>query len=113
MLYPWQTTTRCEMGDDAEIDFFGAHIKVRSAKLAALLNSAVTDDVGVVGKRAIELVGVEPRGGNLRGDDQRDEDLNDALDGDAVRGDRLLVADEPQDSLDRMFARPWAPPAER
>ena len=101
------------MGDDAEIDFFGAHIKVRNAKLAALLNSAVTDDVGVVGKRAVELVGVEPRGGNLRDDDQRDEDLNAALDGDAARGDRLLAADEPHDSLDRMFARPWAPPAQR
>ena len=76
------------MGDDAEIDFFGAHIKVRSAKLAALLNSAVTDDVGVVGKRAIELVGAEPRGAklhgaNLRDADQCDEDLNAALDGDA------------------------------
>jgi hypothetical protein len=101
------------MGDDAEIDFFGAHIKVRSAKLAALLNSAVTDDVGVVGKRAIDLVGVERRGGNLRDEDQRDEDLNAALDDDAARDDRLLAADEPHDCLDRMFARPWVPPAQR
>jgi hypothetical protein len=101
------------MGDDAEIDFFGAHIKVRSAKLAALLNSAVTDDVGVVGKRAIDLVGVEPRGAILRDEDQRDEELSAALDGDAARGDRLLAADEPPESLDRMFARPWAPTAQR
>ena len=106
------------MGDDAEIDFFGAHIKIRSAKLAALLNSAVTDDVGVVGKRAIELVGAEPRGAKLRGAnlrdaDQCDEDLNAALDGDAGRSDRLLVADEANDSLDRMFARPWAPGPQR
>ena len=101
------------MGDDAEIDFFGAHIKVRSAKLAALLNSAVTDDVGVVGKRAIGLVGADPRDRNLRDEDQRAEDLNAALDGDAAHGDRLLAADEPHDSLHRMFARPWAPPAQR
>ena len=101
------------MGNDAEIDFFGAHIKVRSAKLAALLNSAVTDDVGVVGQRAFELVGVEPRGGNLRDEDQRDEDLNVTLDGDAARDNTLLAADEPHDSRDRMFARPWAPPAQR
>ena len=78
-----------------------------------MLNSAVTDDVGIVGKRAIELVGVEPRGVNLRDDDQRDEDLNAALDGDAARGDELLGADEHHDSLERMFARPWAPPAQR
>ena len=101
------------MSDDAEIDFFGAHIKVRSAKLAALLNSAVTDDVATVGKRAIDLVGITPRSDNRRDEDQRDEDLNAALDGGAERSDELLVADEPHDSLDRMFARPWVPPAPR
>ncbi len=101
------------MGDDAEIDFFGAHIKVRSAKLAALLNSAVTEDVRVVGRRAIDLVGAEPRGANLRDEDQRDEELNAALDGDAAHSDKLTVADEPHESLDRMLARQWVPPAQR
>ena len=64
------------MSDDAEIDFFGAHIRVKSAKLAALLNSAVTDDVAVFGKRAIDLVGIEPRGERLRDDGQCDDDLS-------------------------------------
>jgi hypothetical protein len=73
-------TMRKEMTtDSSEVDFFGAHIKVRSAKLAALLNSAVTDDVVVVGKRALDLVSP----------DERDQDLNIALD-----------AGRPDDSLD-------------
>ena len=59
------------MSDDAEVDFFGAPIKVRSARLAALLNSDVTDDVVVVGKRARELVSP----------DEREDEVNRALDG--------------------------------
>jgi hypothetical protein len=101
------------MSDDAEIDFFGAHIKVKNAKLAALLNSAVTDDVAVVGKRAIDLMGVEQHHDDRRDEDQRDEDLNAALDGGAAESDRLFVADESHGSLDRMLARPWPPPAQR
>ncbi len=59
------------MADSSDVDFFGAHIKVKSPRLAALLNSAVTDDVVVVGKRALDLVS----------SDQREEDLNVVLDG--------------------------------
>ena len=35
-----------------EVNFFGVTIKVRSSKLAAVLNSNVTDDVVVVARRA-------------------------------------------------------------
>ncbi len=65
------------MSDDAEVDFFGAHIKVRSARLAALLNSAVTDDVVIVGKRARDLVSP----------DEREDEMNVALGGIEARGD--------------------------
>ena len=58
------------MTDGSDIDFFGAHIKVKSARLAALLNSSVTEDVVVVGKRALDLVS----------SDERDLDVNLALD---------------------------------
>jgi hypothetical protein len=67
------------MTEGSEVDFFGAHIKVKSARLAALLNSAVTEDVVVVGRRALDIVAP----------DERDEDLNIALD-----------AGSPDDSLD-------------
>ena len=65
------------MSDDAEVDFFGVHIKVRSARLAALLNSAVTDDVVVVGRRARDLVSP----------DERDDEMNVTLGGLDARGD--------------------------
>ena len=65
------------MSDDAEVDFFGVHIKVRSARLAALLNSAVTDDVVIVGRRARDLV--LP--------DERDDEMNVTLGGLDARGD--------------------------
>jgi hypothetical protein len=54
------------MTSDGEVEFFGAHIKVKSPRLAALLNSAVTDDVVVVGKRARDLVSA----------DERDDEMN-------------------------------------
>ncbi len=101
------------MSDDAEIDFFGAHIKVKSAKLAALLNSAVTDDVAVFGRRAIDLVGIEPRGERPRDDELGDEDLSAVCDGAPAPRAGLVAMDDSHDSLDRMFARPWAPPAQR
>ena len=84
------------MTDGSDIDFFGAHIKVKSARLAALLNSSVTEDVVVVGKRALDLVS----------SDERDVDVNLALDAaetpslddDAAIDDvfeRLATNDEP------------------
>jgi hypothetical protein len=97
-----QTAVRCAMTDDAEVEFFGAHIKVKSAKLAALLNSAVTDDVVVVGKRALDLVSAE----------QRDEEMNYVIGGVEARPDPRPAADEPDDSLDRVFARECSPPVE-
>ena len=45
------------------VEFFGVKIKVRDPRLAALLNSDVSDDVVVVGRRAIDLVTPEDEGG--------------------------------------------------
>lgn len=44
------------MGEDRELEFFGVTIKCKSAHLAALLNSSVTEDVIVVGQRARDLL---------------------------------------------------------
>jgi hypothetical protein len=49
------------MGENDNLEFFGVTIKCKSAHLAALLNSSVTEDVVVVGSRAKELFAVEPR----------------------------------------------------
>jgi hypothetical protein len=87
------------MGSEGDVEFFGAHIQVKSAKLAALLNSVVTDDVVVVGKRALDLVSPE----------QRDEEMNYALGGVEAQPDRRFVADDSDISLDRVFARQWPP----
>jgi hypothetical protein len=38
----------------SELEFFGVKLKVNNPRLAALLNSDVTDDVQVVGRRARE-----------------------------------------------------------
>lgn len=38
------------------VEFFGFKLKVKDPRLAALLNSDVTDDVVVIGRRAIDLV---------------------------------------------------------
>jgi hypothetical protein len=43
---------RTESG--GELEFFGVKLKVKNERLAALLNSNVTDDVQVVGRRARE-----------------------------------------------------------
>jgi len=59
------------MSDEAEVEFFGAHIKVKSARLAELLNGGVGEDVVVVGARARELVSP----------DERDDEMNVALGG--------------------------------
>jgi hypothetical protein len=83
------------MGSEGDVEFFGAHIKVKSAKLAALLNSVVTDDVVVVGKRALDLVSPE----------QRDEETNRAIGEVGAQSDRRFAAAETEISLDRMFAR--------
>ena len=59
------------MSDEAEVEFFGAHIKVKSARLAALLNGGDGEDVVVVAGRDRELVSPE----------DRDDAMNVALDG--------------------------------
>ena len=51
------------------VEFFGFRLKVKDPRLAALLNSDVTDDVVVIGQRAIDLVTVD------------DEDEADAVSG--------------------------------
>lgn len=62
-------------GDDVhEVEFFGVTLKVRNPRLAALLNSDVTEDVRVVGRRALDVLagddpgdGEEPGGGGSAG----------------------------------------------
>jgi len=50
--------TRVHLADgSAEVEFFGIRIRVRDPRLAALLNSDITDDVVVVAKRTAELLG--------------------------------------------------------
>jgi hypothetical protein len=39
-----------------ELEFFGVKLKVNNPRLAALLNSDVTDDVQVIGRRAREAL---------------------------------------------------------
>jgi hypothetical protein len=91
------------MSDGADVEFFGAHIKVKSAKLAALLNSALTDDVTVVGRRALGLVATGERG----------DELNYVIDGTDERCDPAPAPDESDQSLDRVFARRAPPSLER
>ena len=45
----------------SDVDFFGVKLKVNNPRLAALLNSSVTDDVQVVGRRARDVVAPEAR----------------------------------------------------
>jgi hypothetical protein len=46
-----------QTSDGSELEFFGVKLKVRNPRLAALLNSDVTDDVQVIGRRAREAFG--------------------------------------------------------
>jgi len=46
-------------GSTDSVEFFGVRLTVKDPRLAALLNSDVTDDVVVVGRRAIDLVTVD------------------------------------------------------
>jgi hypothetical protein len=41
--------------DSSEVEFFGIRIKVKDPRLAALLNSNVTEDVVVVAQRAKDV----------------------------------------------------------
>jgi hypothetical protein len=91
------------MTDGTDVEFFGAHIKVKNAKLAALLNSTLTDDVTVVGKRALDLVAAG----------ERDDEMNDVNDGVDERRDTAFESDEPDQPLDRVFARRAPPSPER
>ena len=43
-----------QANDGSELEFFGVKLKVNNPRLAALLNSDITDDVQVVGRRARE-----------------------------------------------------------
>lgn len=47
------------MGEDNDLEFFGVTIKCKSAHLAALLNSRITEDVVIVGKRAMDVLGTD------------------------------------------------------
>ena len=43
------------------VDFFGVQLKVHNPRLAALLNSSVSDDVQVIGRRAREAFASDSR----------------------------------------------------
>jgi hypothetical protein len=45
-----------QAADGSELEFFGVKLKVNNPRLAALLNSDITDDVQVVGRRAREAI---------------------------------------------------------
>jgi len=45
-----------QVTDGSELEFFGVKLKVNNPRLAALLNSDVTDDVQVIGRRAREAL---------------------------------------------------------
>lgn len=45
--------------ESSEVEFFGMRIKVKDAKLAALLNSDVSENVVVIGQRTRDLFSVE------------------------------------------------------
>lgn len=42
--------------DGSDLEFFGVKLKVNNPRLAALLNSDVTEDVQVIGRRAREAL---------------------------------------------------------
>ena len=77
-------------GPTDSVEFFGVRLKVKDARLAALLNSDVTDDVVVIGRRAIDLVAVD------------DEDGPEAVEGRAVEGPALARSASPS----RVMRRP-------
>jgi len=60
--------------ESSEVDFFGARIKVRSARLAALLNSDLSEDVVVVGRRAVDLVISDDADAEPSDQDQEDDE---------------------------------------
>jgi hypothetical protein len=68
-----------DMGDNDSLEFFGVTIKCKSAHLAALLNSNVTEDVVVVGGRARDLLTADLRGADsgsrARSEDQERADI--------------------------------------
>jgi hypothetical protein len=68
---------QAQASDDGEVEFFGVKLKVKNPRLAALLNSNVTEDVQVIGRRACEA---------LRAADDPDADLD--------AGGRVLHVDD-------------------
>jgi hypothetical protein len=86
------------MDQDAEklepnsVDFFGVKLKVNNPRLAALLNSSVTDDVQVIGVRARDAIAGDSRGESAgvrrAGDDEADlRDLEDQGESEGVPRD--------------------------
>ena len=61
------------MGDDNNLEFFGVTIKCKSAHLAALLNSSVTEDVVVVGQRAKDVFTVEAQADDVTAEAPKSE----------------------------------------
>ena len=46
--------TESDLQESDELEFFGVKLKVKNPRLAALLNSSVSEDVQVIGRRARE-----------------------------------------------------------
>jgi hypothetical protein len=49
-----------DSGSREDVEFFGVKLKVSNPRLAALLNSSVSEDVQVIGKRARDVFAVDP-----------------------------------------------------
>ena len=61
--------------ESGELEFFGVKLKVKNARLAALLNSDVTEDVQVIGLRARDaFAGAPDLRPGVAGRQPRDDD---------------------------------------
>ncbi len=75
-----------DVPENGEIEFFGVKLSVRSPHLAALLNSSVTEDVQVIGRRARDAFGAA---GESRDEREVDERVLHADDSVSIRLDEL------------------------
>jgi len=63
-----------DKGTEEDVEFFGVRLKVNNPHLAALLNSDVTEEVRVIGRRARDVFAAE--GGEIDRDGSVDMDLS-------------------------------------
>lgn len=78
-------TSSGDVPENGEVEFFGVKLSVRSPHLAALLNSSVTEDVQVIGRRARDAFGAG-ESHSVREDHERALDADDSV---SIRLDEL------------------------